>query len=84
MRKSLVYLSFFPALLLHKVSRISTSTLTESTYRSRSSKSALHGLIHWLAGAYAKTGVTINGIAPALIAETKMLPGQNEEMAKSK
>ncbi|KAE8443285.1 hypothetical protein EG329_002001 [Mollisiaceae sp. DMI_Dod_QoI] len=47
-----------------------------------SSKSALHGLIHWLAGAYAKTGVTVNGVAPALIQETTMLPGNNEELAK--
>ena len=49
----------------------------------RSSKSALHGLVHWLAGAYAKTGVTVNGVAPALIQETTMLPGNNEELAKS-
>jgi len=47
-----------------------------------SSKSALHGLIHWLAGAYSKSGITINGVAPALIQETTMLPGNNEEMAK--
>jgi 3-oxoacyl-[acyl-carrier protein] reductase len=40
-----------------------------------SSKSALHGLVHWLAGHYAKTGVTVNAVAPALIEETKMLPG---------
>jgi NAD(P)-dependent dehydrogenase (short-subunit alcohol dehydrogenase family) len=51
--------------------------------RESSSKSALHGLIHWLAGAYAKTGVTVNGVAPALIQETTMLPGSNEELAKS-
>ena len=49
----------------------------------RSSKSALHGLIHWLASRYATTGITVNGIAPALISDTKMLPGQNEELAKS-
>ncbi|KAF2113941.1 putative short-chain dehydrogenase/reductase [Lophiotrema nucula] len=47
-----------------------------------SSKSALHGLIHWLAGAYAKKGITVNGVAPALIEQTKMLPGSNEELAK--
>jgi len=47
-----------------------------------SSKSALHGLIHWLAGAYAKRGITINGVAPALIGETKMLPGTDQELAK--
>ncbi|KIW93220.1 uncharacterized protein Z519_05825 [Cladophialophora bantiana CBS 173.52] len=46
-----------------------------------SSKSALHGLVHWLAGAYAKTGVTINGVAPALIEETKMLPGGSAELS---
>jgi 3-oxoacyl-[acyl-carrier protein] reductase len=48
-----------------------------------SSKSALHALIHWLAGACAGKGVTVNGVAPALVAETKMLPGRPEELAKS-
>lgn len=57
---------------------------TASDSRDRSSKSALHGLVHWLAGAYATSGVTINGVAPALIQETTMLPGNNEELAKSK
>ncbi|ETI20371.1 hypothetical protein G647_08406 [Cladophialophora carrionii CBS 160.54] len=46
-----------------------------------SSKSALHGLVHWLAGAYAKKGITVNGVAPALIEETKMLPGASAELA---
>ncbi|KIW04646.1 uncharacterized protein PV09_04391 [Verruconis gallopava] len=46
-----------------------------------SSKSALHGLIHWMAGAYAKKGVTVNGVAPALIQDTAMLPGSNDELA---
>ncbi|KAI1624999.1 3-oxoacyl-reductase [Exophiala viscosa] len=46
-----------------------------------SSKSAMHGLIHWLAGAYGKKGITVNGVAPALIEETKMLPGSNAELA---
>lgn len=50
----------------------------------RSSKSALHGLIHWLAGAYSKSGITVNGVAPALIQDTAMLPGSNEELANSK
>ncbi|KAK3078848.1 hypothetical protein LTS18_006477 [Coniosporium uncinatum] len=45
-----------------------------------SSKSALHGLIHWLAGAYAKKGVTVNGVAPALIEGTAMLPGATAEL----
>lgn len=49
----------------------------------RSSKSALHGMVHWLANAYAKKGITVNGIAPALIQDTKMLPGSNEDLSKS-
>ncbi|KAF2104529.1 NAD-binding protein [Rhizodiscina lignyota] len=47
-----------------------------------SSKSAMHGLVHWLAMAYAKKGITVNGIAPALIQETTMLPGRVEELEK--
>ncbi|KAF1937883.1 putative short-chain dehydrogenase/reductase [Clathrospora elynae] len=47
-----------------------------------SSKSALHGLVHWAASAYAKKGITVNGVAPALISDTKMLPGSQEELAK--
>ncbi|KAH8802633.1 3-oxoacyl-reductase [Xylogone sp. PMI_703] len=47
-----------------------------------SSKSALHGFIHWLAGNLAKTGITVNGIAPALIQDTTMLPGTTEELKK--
>ncbi|KAK5089680.1 hypothetical protein LTR70_001530 [Exophiala xenobiotica] len=46
-----------------------------------SSKSALHGLVHWLASAYAKKGITVNGVAPALITETSMLPGTNETLS---
>lgn len=45
-----------------------------------SSKSALHGMMHYLAGAYAKQGVTFNAVAPALIEETAMLPGGGEEL----
>jgi 3-oxoacyl-[acyl-carrier protein] reductase len=41
-------------------------------------------MIHWLANTYASKGVTVNGIAPALIAQTKMLPGSNEELSKSR
>ena len=48
-----------------------------------SSKSALHGLVHWIANTYAKNGITVNGVAPALIKDTKMLPGSNEELSKS-
>jgi NAD(P)-dependent dehydrogenase (short-subunit alcohol dehydrogenase family) len=56
--------------------------MTDALYRS--SKSALHGLVHWLASAYAKSGVTVNGVAPALIQDTTILPGNNEELAKSR
>lgn len=49
-----------------------------------SSKAALHGLVHWLATYYAKTGVTVNAVAPALIEETKMLPGSTQELSNSK
>lgn len=47
-----------------------------------SSKSALHGLIHWLSQVYCSKGITVNGVAPALIQETRMLPGSSEELAK--
>jgi 3-oxoacyl-[acyl-carrier protein] reductase len=46
-----------------------------------SSKSAMHGLVHWLAGNVAKKGITVNGVAPALIEDTKMLPGGQGEGA---
>jgi 3-oxoacyl-[acyl-carrier protein] reductase len=49
-----------------------------------SSKSALHGLVHWLAGAYARRGITVNAVAPALIDGTKMLPGRSGELESSK
>jgi 3-oxoacyl-[acyl-carrier protein] reductase len=39
-----------------------------------SSKAGLHGLMHHLAGRVAGSGVTVNTIAPALIAGTRMLP----------
>lgn len=48
-----------------------------------SSKSALHGLVHWLAMAVAGKGVTVNALAPALIEDTAMLPSGGEELAKS-
>jgi 3-oxoacyl-[acyl-carrier protein] reductase len=38
------------------------------------SKSALHGLMHNLAASTAARGVTVNCLAPALIAGTRMLP----------
>lgn len=45
-----------------------------------SSKSALHGLVHWLASTYANKGITVNAVAPALIAGTTMLPGSSEAL----
>jgi 3-oxoacyl-[acyl-carrier protein] reductase len=45
------------------------------------SKSGLHGLTHHLATRVAADGVTVNAIAPALIAETAMLPGDPAELA---
>jgi 3-oxoacyl-[acyl-carrier protein] reductase len=46
------------------------------------SKSGLHGLTHWLASRLAGSDVTVNAIAPALIEDTGMLPGGNEELAR--
>ena len=45
-----------------------------------SAKSGLHGLTHFLAGRLADSGVTVNALAPALIAQTGMLPGDPEEL----
>jgi 3-oxoacyl-[acyl-carrier protein] reductase len=39
-----------------------------------SSKAGLHGLVHYFGARTAAQGVTVNGVAPALIAETRMLP----------
>jgi 3-oxoacyl-[acyl-carrier protein] reductase len=46
-----------------------------------SSKAGLHGLTHFLAARVARDGVTVNAIAPALIEETGMLPGDPGELA---
>ena len=46
-----------------------------------SSKSAIHGLVHWLANTYAKNGITVNAVAPALITDTAMLPGTSETLS---
>ncbi|NHC13957.1 SDR family NAD(P)-dependent oxidoreductase [Motilibacter deserti] len=44
------------------------------------SKAGLHGLVHWFASRYADRGVTVNAVAPALIEDTKMLPGNGRDM----
>jgi 3-oxoacyl-[acyl-carrier protein] reductase len=47
-----------------------------------SSKAGLHGLIHFLASRFAADGITVNGLAPALITDTGMLPGEPGELAR--
>jgi 3-oxoacyl-[acyl-carrier protein] reductase len=47
-----------------------------------SSKAGLHGLTHFLTSRVAADGVTVNAIAPALIEETGMLPGDPGELAE--
>jgi 3-oxoacyl-[acyl-carrier protein] reductase len=44
------------------------------------SKAGLHGLTHFLATRTAGEGVTVNAIAPALITDTGMLPGEPDEL----
>ena len=44
-----------------------------------SSKSAMHGFIHWLANNVAKKGVTVNGVAPAMITDTAMMGNPDTE-----
>jgi 3-oxoacyl-[acyl-carrier protein] reductase len=46
------------------------------------SKAGLLGLTHFLAARVARDGVTVNAIAPALIEETGMLPGDPGELAE--
>jgi 3-oxoacyl-[acyl-carrier protein] reductase len=45
------------------------------------SKAGLHGLVHHLAARVAAHGVTVNAIAPALVAGTRMLPGDPGDLA---
>ena len=46
------------------------------------SKAGLHGLTHFLASRVAASGVTVNAIAPALIEETGMFPGDPKELIR--
>jgi 3-oxoacyl-[acyl-carrier protein] reductase len=44
------------------------------------SKAGLHGLTHFLASRLAPSGVTVNALAPALVTETGMLPGDPRQL----
>jgi 3-oxoacyl-[acyl-carrier protein] reductase len=46
------------------------------------SKAGLHGLTHFLASRLAASGITVNALAPALVAETGMLPGDPAELCR--
>ena len=49
-----------------------------------SSKSAQHGFIHWLATRIATKGITVNGVAPALIGDTTMMGASDDEATKKR
>jgi 3-oxoacyl-[acyl-carrier protein] reductase len=44
------------------------------------SKAGLHGLTHFLAVRLAGHGITVNALAPALVTDTGMLPGDREQL----
>jgi 3-oxoacyl-[acyl-carrier protein] reductase len=46
------------------------------------SKAGLHGLTHFIAARVASDGITVNALAPALITETGMLPGDPQELRR--
>jgi 3-oxoacyl-[acyl-carrier protein] reductase len=46
------------------------------------SKAGMLGLTHWLAASLAPHGVTVNAVAPALIAETGMIAGNQEDQQR--
>jgi 3-oxoacyl-[acyl-carrier protein] reductase len=46
------------------------------------SKAGLHGLTHFLAAREAANGITVNALAPALIEDTLMLPGDPGDLAQ--
>src|SRR4051794_23022202 len=46
------------------------------------SKAGLHAITHFLASRVAPDGVTVNAIAPALVEDTNMLPGDRGTLAK--
>ncbi|VDC04516.1 unnamed protein product [Peniophora sp. CBMAI 1063] len=46
------------------------------------SKSALHGIMHWIAKNYARDGITCNAVSPALITNTKMFANATDEHRK--
>jgi len=47
-----------------------------------SSKAGLHGLTHFIASRVAQDGITVNAIAPALIQDTDMLPGDPGDLSR--
>jgi 3-oxoacyl-[acyl-carrier protein] reductase len=46
------------------------------------SKAGLHGLTHFLASRLAASGITVNALAPALVAQTGMLPGDPAQLRR--